>query len=192
MISRVSLGALLAIIALTINATVALKQVPALQQTAPSPSLDPDAVVRIQVEALRTNGPLNEGIELTYRFASPGNKQVTGPLDRFVRMVRSPPYDRLLNHLNASYGPVSISGDEAFQTVTVTDRQGKDAAYLWVLSRQSEGQFKGCWMTDAVISAERPTRNGFAIRAITFIEKAPIASVFCGFRRHHLSKRSMT
>jgi hypothetical protein len=48
--------------------------------------------VRIQVEALRKNGPLNEGIELTYRFTSPGNKQVTGPLDRFVRMVSSALY----------------------------------------------------------------------------------------------------
>ena len=102
MISRVAFAALLTITALTINAAVVPKQVPALQQTAPSPALNPGEVVRIQVEALRKNGPLNEGIELTYRFASPGNKQVTGPLDRFVRMVSSAPYDRLLNHLNAS------------------------------------------------------------------------------------------
>lgn len=167
MISRVSFAALLTITALTINAAVVPKQVPALQQTAPSPALNPGEVVRIQVEALRKNGPLNEGIELTYRFASPGNKQVTGPLDRFVRMVSSAPYDRLLNHLNASYGPVSMTGEGAFQTVTITDREGQETAYLWVLSRHTKGQFKDCWMTDAVIAAERPPRNKFAVRALS-------------------------
>ena len=65
---------------------------------APAPSFGPAEVTQIQLDALRTNTLINEGIALTFRFASPANRQVTGPLPRFVKMLRSPPYDRLLNH----------------------------------------------------------------------------------------------
>jgi hypothetical protein len=125
----------------------------------PSPELEPSEVVRIQVDALRQNGPLNDGIELTYRFASPGNKRSTGPLDRFIEMVRSKPYDRLLNHLDEQYGRVAVSGTEAYQTVLITDNRGDELAYVWVLSRQGKGAFKHCWMTDAVIPGERPLKR---------------------------------
>jgi hypothetical protein len=118
---------------------------------APSPGLAPSAVVRIQVEALRNNSLLNEGIVLTYRFASPGNKRFTGPLERFLEMLRSAPYDRLLNHRSADYGPLVVSDNEARQIVIITDRKGDETAYHWVLSRQSEGEFRDCWMTSAVI-----------------------------------------
>ena len=104
---------------------------------------------------------MNEGIELTYRFASTDNKRYTGPLSRFTEMVRSAPYNRLLNHLNARYDPMAVSGNEAYQVVTITDMAGEEAAYVWVLSRQSEGEFEGCWMTDAVIPAERSAQRRF-------------------------------
>ena len=120
----------------------------------PSPTLEPSEVVRIQVEALRQNDYSNQGIALTYRFASPGNKLSTGPLARFTEMVRSPPYDQLLNHVSAQYSPMAVSAREARQVVLIVDAQGEEAAYVWILSRQGEGEFEGCWMTDAVIPAE--------------------------------------
>lgn len=135
---------------------------PGLKKPTPSPELEPSAVVRIQVEALRSNSYLNEGIELTYGFASPENQRFTGPLPRFIEMVRSTPYDRLLNHRSARYGPLAVSRDEAYQIVIITDQAGEDVAYLWVLSRQSEGEFKDCWMTAAVISAEQPGLSEYA------------------------------
>jgi hypothetical protein len=125
-----------------------------VQKSTPTPELEPADVVRIQVEALRGNGPDDEGIEVTFRFASPGNKRSTGPLARFAEMVRTAPYDRLLNHLNAEYSPTKLSDDKAYQLVTITDRLGVKITYLWVLSKQIEGEFEGCWMTDAVIPSE--------------------------------------
>ena len=122
----------------------------------PTPELEPADVVRIQVEALRSNSPLDEGIELTYRFASPANKQVTGPLVRFTAMVHASPYDRLLNHQRASYEPLAIAGDKAHQLVTITDTVGDEITYHWVLVRVSEGPYKDCWMTDAVIPTSQP------------------------------------
>ena len=127
-----------------------------LMSAVPTPELEPADVVRIQVEALRNNSPLDEGIELTYRFASPANKQVTGPLIRFTAMVNASPYDRLLNHQRASYEPLAIAGDMAHQLVSITDTVGEEITYHWVLVRLSEGPYKDCWMTDAVIPTSQP------------------------------------
>jgi len=152
---------ILATVPLIVAAALSTAPSPQPRAPAPSPELDPSEVVRIQVEALRSNSHLNEGIELTYRFASPGNRRFTGPLDRFIEMVRSAPYDRLLNHRSARYSPMAISGDEAHQTVTVTDSEGEEITYHWVLSRQSEGEFKDCWMTSAVIADQQPKQRDF-------------------------------
>jgi len=156
---ELSTALVMAIVQLVVVA--ALSKAPDHQPSAPSPELDPSEVMRIQVEALRNDSLLNEGIELTYRFASPQNKRFTGPLPRFIEMVRSVPHDRLLNHRSARYGPMAISGDNAHQLVTVTDREGEEIRYHWVLSRQGEGEFKDCWMTNAVIAAEPTAQREF-------------------------------
>lgn len=68
---------------LAIEAFAATNPIPKRENHMPSPSLDPAVVIRIQVEALRTNDKLGRGIELTYSFASLENKRSTGPLSRF-------------------------------------------------------------------------------------------------------------
>ena len=152
---------LLAIVPLLVAAALSTAPDSQPKVPAPSPELDPSEVVRIQVEALRSNSLLNEGIQLTYRFASPQNKRFTGPLSRFIQMVRSAPYDRLLNHRSARYSPMVISGDKAHQIVIVTDREDKEIPYHWLLARQGEGEFRDCWMTNAVIVAEPSAQREF-------------------------------
>jgi len=49
----------------------------------------------------------------------------------------------------------------AHQIVTITDRNGEEIGYHWVLSRQVEGEFKACWMTSAVIAAEPALQREF-------------------------------
>ena len=149
------------ILPLIVAATLPSESTLPMKDPAPAPELAPHDVVRIQVEALQKNNTLNAGISLTYRFASPDNKRHTGPLDRFTEMVRAAPYDRLLNHLNAHYGPLTVAGNTALQMVSIIDNAGEEIAYVWVLSLQSEGEFKNCWMTDAVIPAQPPTRRDF-------------------------------
>ncbi len=156
----------LGIVPMVVYAALSTQPIIQSDGSTPSPELKPSEVVRIQVDALRTNSPSNKGIELTYRFASPGNKRSTGPLDRFTEMVRSAPYDRLLNHLSARYGPVAVSDNEAYQIVIITDKEGEEVAYIWVLSRQSEGEFRDCWMTDAVIPAQRPVQRKVTQRSV--------------------------
>jgi hypothetical protein len=61
-------------------------------ELAPDPALDPADAVRVQVQALAENGADDAGIALTFRFASPDNRRQTGPLGRFVAMVKGPVY----------------------------------------------------------------------------------------------------
>jgi len=118
----------------------------------PNPSLTPEDVIRIQVEALQNNDSKDTGIEITFRFASPANRQYTGPLNRFKRMVKSPTYSPMLNHKMAEYGPLEISDETATQRVTIIDPSGKATVYLFSLSKQSDPSCKGCWMTDSVVA----------------------------------------
>jgi hypothetical protein len=117
---------------------------------APSPELMPDQVVKIQLEALQSNDSTDRGIEIVFRFASPANKQNTGPLDRFSRMIKVPPYSPMLNHRRVDYDAIQIVGDEARQRVTLVDRRGNVIVYVFYLSKQTEEPCKDCWMTDAV------------------------------------------
>ncbi len=157
--TRGSVLLLLAMVPLGVAAGLSPQPVPQRDGPVPSPELAPAEVVRIQVEALRKNSLSNDGIELTYRFASPNNTRSTGPLDRFVDMVRSAPYDRLLNHRRAEYSPMAVSGNQAQQIVVIIDAEGNEAGYVWVLARQTEGLLEDCWMTDAVIPAEREVQR---------------------------------
>ena len=86
-----------------------------LPQTEPDPSLSPQDVVSIQIEALQHNDTPYEdrGIEITFNFASPTNKRMTGPLEQFKAMVRNPVYGPMIDHRSAKYETVKVEGDFA-------------------------------------------------------------------------------
>ncbi len=119
---------------------------------APNPKLSPEEVVRIQLQALKDNDypEKDSRIKTTFNFASPANKIITGPLSRFARLVKNPAYRPMINHRRVQFGRLKIVGVEAQQRVTLTDQEGAKFVYLFSLSRQQQGPFKDCWMTDAV------------------------------------------
>lgn len=125
----------------------------------PNPALDPAAVVRIQLDALaHVDRPVrNAGLAIVFSFASPGNQAQTGPLDKFVGMIRRG-YPDMLNHRSATLVKTKIDGDQALQGVEIIDRAGLAHHYVFILSRQHDAPFKDCWMTDGVIIApgEKP------------------------------------
>jgi len=123
-------------------------------ELAPDPALDPADVVRIQVQALAGNGADDAGIALTFRFASPDNRRQTGPLERFVAMVKGPAYQPMLNHTRATYEPVERNGDVARQIVRILGRDGQWVTYTFVLRRQELAPYEDCWMTEAVLRLE--------------------------------------
>ncbi len=124
-----------------------------LPRTEPDPSLSPQDVVSIQIEALRNNDTPyeNRGIEVTFNFASPVNKRMTGPLERFKVMVRNPVYGPMINHRNAKYENLRVEGEFARIDVILSSIEGEYLGYRFILSRQHGNQYEGSWMTDAVI-----------------------------------------
>jgi hypothetical protein len=117
----------------------------------PKPDISPDEVVSIQLKALQENDEKDKGIETVFSFTSPENKKYTGPLDFFKAMVKNPTYEPLLNMRKYDARKIHVEGNSAQQVVVVTDKNGQKAAFLFTLSKQAEGNYKGCWMTNSVI-----------------------------------------
>ena len=124
-----------------------------LPQTEPVPSLSPRDVVSIQIEALRNNdSPYeNRGVEVTFKFASPANRRLTGPLERFEAMVRGPTYGPMIDHRSAVFENLVVEGDSARIDVILTSKEGVYLGYRFFLSRQHGNEYEGSWMTDAVV-----------------------------------------
>ncbi len=118
----------------------------------PSAELAPGDVVRIVITALsRNDNPYtNAGIETTYNFASPANRVNTGPLERFIRMVKAPPYGIMVDHAGSEFSEVVLQGNRAYQMVRLTADDGRAVVFAFRLSKQRDGEYRDMWMTDAV------------------------------------------
>jgi hypothetical protein len=125
-----------------------------IDQPMPSPDLLPHEVVNLQVKALQRNNERDNGIEITFNFASPDNKAVTGPLDRFKLLVKNPLYEPMLNFRSYRLGEMMIEEEKAQQVILLTDKNGIQAAFLFTLSRQTQSPYQDCWMTDSVMRIE--------------------------------------
>ena len=121
-----------------------------IENAYPEPKLKPNDVVRLQLLAMQQNDDSDFGIEVTFRFASPANKKQTGPLKRFISLVRNPSYRPLLNHINATFIELNIEEDFAVQDVIITTSNGERIGYRFRLSIQKGPLYPGCWMTDSV------------------------------------------
>ena len=121
----------------------------------PTPALSPKQVVLIQLNAMASNDtPTRDaGIAIVYRFASPANRAQTGPLPRFKRMIHSG-YQVMLNHTSAQLGTLQREDGHAAVNVFLVASDGKRVGFRFFLSKQAEGDHRGCWMTDAVIPIE--------------------------------------
>ena len=127
-----------------------LAMIPAIGADKPHPDLTPAQVVEAQVEALQFNDrpTPDAGIATAFRFASPDNRKVTGPLPRFAQIVRAPGYRPLIDHRVAGYGALIVRGDVALRRVTVVADDGQGIEYEFRLSKDPES---GCWFTDGVV-----------------------------------------
>ena len=121
--------------------------------TEPDPSLTPEQVIAIQLHALQNNGRLenDRGIEITFNFASPANRATTGPLPRFISMVKDPLYSVMLDFESYETAPIERDGERVQQRVTLIHKHDRRAIFVWILSKQKQAPYVNCWMTDAVI-----------------------------------------
>jgi len=121
------------------------------QTIGPNTELTPSEVVQIVVDALKSNDPTNndDGIATVFEFASPGNKSVTGPLQRFTDMIKGG-FGDMLNHVKSEFGEIDIEDKTALQAVWLTSPDGSETGYVFQLGKQTTGEYENMWMTESV------------------------------------------
>ena len=121
----------------------------------PNANLKPFDVLMIQLNSLKNNNiPYKDaGIDQTWEFAHPNNKAITGPLDKFKKMIYSESYKILISHQSAEITILKETENISVYKVTVLTKNKKKYYYIWQVEKVlSEGKLKNCWMTSSVSS----------------------------------------
>jgi hypothetical protein len=122
-------------------------------QTKPNISLKPFEVISIQLNSLqRNNIPFKDaGIEQVWEFAHPNNKSVTGPLEKFKKMIYGKNYKMLIEHENSEIEILSEDKNRSVYKVYVLSSDKKKYYYIWQVEKvTTDGELKNCWMTTNV------------------------------------------
>ena len=125
--------------------------------TEPNISLKPLDVVLIQLNSLqRNNIPFKDaGIEQVWAFAHPNNKRITGPLEKFKKMIYSKSYQMLIEHENSEITILSEDTSKSIYKVYILSNDKKRYSYIWQIEKvKTEGNLKNCWMTTSVSAPE--------------------------------------
>jgi len=121
----------------------------------PNSKIKPSEVVKIQLLGLQKNndGFEDSGIEQTWNFAHPNNKKVTGPLDKFKKMIKGNNYQMMINHI--SHTIIEIRGNDNMVQfeVIILDKKKTYHKFNWQVEKYIEdGPLKDCWLTTMVSS----------------------------------------
>ena len=119
----------------------------------PNIEIEPDQVVQIQLNGLMNNDKPNQdyGIKQTWEFAHPSNKKYTGPLPRFINLLKSESYKMLINHLDSEIIEVFKSSNQYSFEITILGNDKKYYKFQWVVEKYyDEGPLKDCWLTTTV------------------------------------------
>ena len=121
----------------------------------PRSDIKPAEVVEIQLAGLQKNDQnfKDSGIEQTWNFAHPSNKKVTGPLDRFKRMIKGASYQMMINHLSHTITQLEKGDNWAQFEVIILDRDKTYHKFNWQVEKYLvDGPLKDCWLTTMVSS----------------------------------------
>ena len=119
----------------------------------PNIEIEPNQVVQIQLNGLMNNDKPNQdyGIKQTWEFAHPSNKKYTGPLPRFINLLKSESYKMLINHLDSEIIEVFKSSNQYGFEITILGNDKKYYKFQWVVEKYyDEGPLKDCWLTTTV------------------------------------------
>ena len=119
----------------------------------PQADLLPEEVISIQLTALQNNNYpyINFGIEQTWELAHPSNRQYTGSLSNFIKMMYSDSYFIMINHKKHNINLVEQEANISFFLVELVDKTGNKFKLQWIVEKVLfDGEFKNCWMTISV------------------------------------------
>ena len=123
----------------------------------PNSNIKPSEVVKIQLLGLQNNNKVfnDSGIEQTWNFAHPMNKQATGPLDRFKEMLKSNNYQMMIDHISHTITQVRGGDDWVQFEVIILDKEKIYHKFNWQVEKfMEDGPLKNCWLTTMVSSPE--------------------------------------
>ena len=125
----------------------------------PAENLTAYDVVKIQLTALKNNNKPNKnaGIKQTWVFAHPENKKITGPYERFEKMLLGNQYSLLLNHESHKIKLIMNSKNLYIYNVELISSDKKMYFYEWHLEKNSTVECSSCWFTTIV---SPPTNKG--------------------------------
>jgi hypothetical protein len=158
-------------LALTLVVTACSGESPPLDRETgfpgPAPSLTPRDVVSAQLEALQRAGGNDQAADramaAAYAFASPRNKAGVGSLEDFSSMVRGS-YADMVAHDQVILTIVRQGPTQAAIAAALLTDGRQPRNYMFILARQTEGEYTDCWMTDAVLPL--PSDSPEALQAI--------------------------
>ena len=141
-----------AVIFMIVAAVAVMNDLTARASNSMSPMISPEAAVHIQLQALQNNDlpRPNSGIRKVWAFAHPDNKRVTGPLPKFIAMIKGPGYAMLLNHRHHNIQLLERNASIAVFAVRVTADDGLVYLYQWQVAPVIGGENDGAWLTISV------------------------------------------
>ena len=123
----------------------------------PKPSLKPIEVLKIQLNSLKNNNvPYKDaGIEQAWEFAHPNNKIMTGPLNKFKKMIYSENYEMLINHETHNVTLLKETDNALTYKVFILSKDKRKYSYIWKIEKVLfDDVLKNCWMTASVSNPE--------------------------------------
>ena len=126
----------------------------------PNSEIGPNQVVKIQLNGLSKNDEpnLKNGIKQTWEFAHPSNKKYTGPLSKFITLLKGQNYRMLINHLDNEIIEIFKTTNKYGFEVTILSNDKNYYQFQWVVEKYyEEGPLKDCWLT---ISVSNPISLG--------------------------------
>jgi hypothetical protein len=124
----------------------------------PNDSIEPHQVIKIQLSSLKKNDEpyKDRGIKQTWEFAHPNNQKNTGPLNRFIKMLKGDSYKMLLNHKEHKITELQLTSSLALYEVTILDKKKSYHRFNWQVEKHTkDGILKDCWLT-TMVSAPVP------------------------------------
>ena len=107
-------------------------------------------VVKIQLNALKKNNKDDDGIKLTWLFAHPDNKKITGPYERFRIMIYGQQYRQLLNHSSHKINLIMNTPNKHIYKIEILSKEKQLLFYEWHVQKAAEENCNNCWFTSAV------------------------------------------
>jgi len=111
------------------------------------------AIVLKQLQSLQRNDQptADAGIRTAWEYAHPSNQEATGPLSRFLAMVKGPTYRGLIDHHSHRIKLIEASSNSATFEVTVYPKKmGTSLLFYWSVATIESGDRTGEWATTAV------------------------------------------